>query len=305
MTENERLKYLHKQLILNNSEYLIKLKEAISKELNARNELIKDKNIINLNNNNLKINLIQQNNEEENNLIIKNNELSLIEANNYYEEEDDDDDSYTKDNWPISKEEENEIIPWRNKFNKELFNLNNWNCNRKQIIISFKQYKNLIEKIKKYENNIINSNLSFPCSSSSLFNNNFTKKFLLKYKIVKIGLIEMLIEKKDSKRFIIYYEKYLIHGRSMSMYSCKQWNKNEKKLYTLLINNPNKEKKIEYKRFFNFFEKTIGCRYCPYKKIIKENIKVTNALRSHLKKYHLNILKQARINDSLKLEERN
>ncbi|KAF7633022.1 hypothetical protein Mgra_00007603 [Meloidogyne graminicola] len=299
MTENERLKYLHKQLILNNSEYLIKLKEAISKELNARNELIKDKNIINLNNNNLKINLIQKNNKEENNLIIKNNEVSLIEANNYYEEDDDDDDSYTKDNWPISKEEENEIIPWRNKFNKELFNLNNWNCNRKQIIISYKQYKNLIEKIKKYENNIINSNLSLPCSSSSssLFNNNFTKKLLLKYKIVKIGLIEMLIEKKDSKRFIIYYEKifdvlYKIHmdtrhGRSMSMYS--------------LI----KSKKIEYKRFFNFFEKTIGCRYCPYKKIIKENIKVTNALRSHLKKYHLNILKQARINDSLKLEERN
>uniref|UniRef100_A0A915MJQ3 BED-type domain-containing protein n=1 Tax=Meloidogyne javanica TaxID=6303 RepID=A0A915MJQ3_MELJA len=159
---------------------------------------------------------------------------------------------------------------------------------------------------------------------------NLNKKPYLKYKIVQLGeekIIEMLAERKDSERLFLYNEQifdvlYKIHmdtrhGRSMSMYSmiknkfanitieqiklflnscegCKNWNKNEKKLFTLLANNPNKEKKIEYAKFFDFEEKTIGCRYCPYKKIIKENMKSTNALRSHLKKYHLSILREVR-----------
>uniref|UniRef100_A0A1I8B263 BED-type domain-containing protein n=1 Tax=Meloidogyne hapla TaxID=6305 RepID=A0A1I8B263_MELHA len=166
--------------------------------------------------------------------------------------------------------------------------------------------------------------------SSTSSSTNIYKKPYLKYKIIKIGeekIIEMLAERKNSERLFLYNEQifdvlYKIHmdtrhGRSMSMYSmiknkfanitieqiklflnscegCKNWNKNEKKLLTLLANNPNKEKKIEYKKFFEYEEKTIGCRYCPYKKIRNEKIKSTNALRSHLKKYHLDVLKEVR-----------
>uniref|UniRef100_A0A1I8BHP1 Integrase_H2C2 domain-containing protein n=1 Tax=Meloidogyne hapla TaxID=6305 RepID=A0A1I8BHP1_MELHA len=114
--------------------------------------------------------------------------------------------------------------------------------------------------------------------SSTPSSTNIYKKPYLKYKIIKIGeekIIEMLAERKNSERLFLYNEQifdvlYKIHmdtrhGRSMSMYSmiknkfanitieqiklflnscegCKNWNKNEKKLLTLLANNPNKEK---------------------------------------------------------------
>uniref|UniRef100_A0A915LCB6 Integrase zinc-binding domain-containing protein n=1 Tax=Meloidogyne javanica TaxID=6303 RepID=A0A915LCB6_MELJA len=130
------------------------------------------------------------------------------------------------------------------------------------------------------------TNYSSPSMSTPT---NLSKKPYLKYKIVQLGeekIIEMLAERKDSERLFLYNEQifdvlYKIHmdtrhGRSMSMYSmiknkfanitieqiklflnscegCKNWNKNEKKLFTLLANNPNKEKGLGKK-------KTIDCQ---------------------------------------------
>uniref|UniRef100_A0A915NQ53 BED-type domain-containing protein n=1 Tax=Meloidogyne floridensis TaxID=298350 RepID=A0A915NQ53_9BILA len=315
-SEIPNLYYIHKQLVLPNSEYSDKLNEAISRELIARFGTMSQalinrhvKNIYNLGN-------------------VLQNSLSPTEFRN------------------ISIEESE---------GGEKLTLNHWTSKRKQILLSRDKYLAMIENVRQFGNdnneaegiiednqNSILSSQFYPSFSSSSTTNysssspsmstptNLSKKPYLKYKIVQLGeekIIEMLAERKDSERLFLYNEQifdvlYKIHmdtrhGRSMSMYSmiknkfanitieqiklflsscegCKNWNKNEKKLFTLLANNPNKEKKIEYTKFFDFEEKTIGCRYCPYKKIIKENMKSTNALRSHLKKYHLSILREVR-----------
>ncbi|KAL3084495.1 hypothetical protein niasHS_009266 [Heterodera schachtii] len=75
---------------------------------------------------------------------------------------------------------------------------------------------------------------------------------------------------------------------------CKTGNKNERRLATLMKSYAHKERRIDYSQFYRFGPEVIECRHCAYRRSTDAPGKPTNALRSHLKKYHMNVLKRYR-----------
>ncbi|KAL3109413.1 hypothetical protein niasHT_015258 [Heterodera trifolii] len=75
---------------------------------------------------------------------------------------------------------------------------------------------------------------------------------------------------------------------------CKTENKNERRMATLMRSYAYKERRIDYKQFYRFGPDVIECRHCAYRRWADAPGKPTNALRSHLKKYHMNVLARYR-----------
>uniref|UniRef100_A0A183C1G3 BED-type domain-containing protein n=1 Tax=Globodera pallida TaxID=36090 RepID=A0A183C1G3_GLOPA len=50
--------------------------------------------------------------------------------------------------------------------------------------------------------------------------------------------------------------------------------------------------RIDYACFYQFGAEAISCRHCFYRRSVETPGKPTNALRSHLKKYHLEVLEE-------------
>ncbi|KAL3074576.1 hypothetical protein niasHT_034913 [Heterodera trifolii] len=75
---------------------------------------------------------------------------------------------------------------------------------------------------------------------------------------------------------------------------CKTENKNERRMATLMRSYAYKERRIDYKQFYQFGPDLIECRHCAYRRWANAPGKPTNALRSHLKKYHMNVLERYR-----------
>ncbi|KAL3109418.1 hypothetical protein niasHT_015263 [Heterodera trifolii] len=211
---------------------------------------------------------------------------------------------------------------WRDKYLADMEKVLEQKRTQPRNMLSELKYKNLMEKVKLAEDTrTVNDQVP-----------KHLKSVLKKYRISRVNgpsgeVAGNFLAENGTGRLIlsvahlfnVLHKYHLLtgHRRSISMFNamkkeyanvtvesiitflsgcqeCKTENKNERRMATLMKSYAYKERRIDYKQFYRFGPDVIECRHCAYRRWADAPGKPTNALRSHLKKYHMNVLARYR-----------
>ncbi|KAL3068733.1 hypothetical protein niasHT_032149 [Heterodera trifolii] len=215
------------------------------------------------------------------------------------------------------------IREWHDKYLADMEKVLGQKRTQPRNLLTEQKYKSLMEKVKLAES-IHKTNGQVPKHLNSI---------LKKYRIALVNgpsgeMAGNYLVENGSGRIIVsvahlfnVLHKYHLltgHRRSISMFNavkkeyanitvesiitflsgcqeCKTGTKNERRMATLVKSYAHKTRRIDYAQFYRFGSDVIECRHCAYRRWTNSAGKPTNALRSHLKKYHMNVLKRYRI----------
>ncbi|KAL3075092.1 hypothetical protein niasHT_039172 [Heterodera trifolii] len=218
---------------------------------------------------------------------------------------------------------EKEAREWHDKYLADMEKVLGQKRTQPRNLLTEQKYKSLMEKVKLAES-IHKTNGQVPKHLNSI---------LKKYRIALVNgpsgeMAGNYLVENGSGRIIVsvahlfnVLHKYHLltgHRRSISMFNavkkeyanitvesiitflsgcqeCKTGIKNERRMATLVKSYAHKTRRIDYAQFYRFGSDVIECRHCAYRRWTNSAGKPTNALRSHLKKYHMNVLKRYRI----------
>ncbi|KAL3098578.1 hypothetical protein niasHS_000115 [Heterodera schachtii] len=212
---------------------------------------------------------------------------------------------------------------WHDKYLADMEKVLGQKRTQPRNLLTEQKYKSLMEKVK-FAESIHKTNGQVPKHLNSI---------LKKYRVALVNgpsgemagnyLVENGTERiiiSVAHLFNVLHKYHLLtgHRRSISMFNavkkeyanitvesiitflsgcqeCKTGTKNERRMATLVKSYAHKTRRIDYSQFYRFGPDVIECRHCAYRRWTNSPGKPTNALRSHLKKYHMNVLKQYRI----------
>uniref|UniRef100_A0A914HUD8 Uncharacterized protein n=1 Tax=Globodera rostochiensis TaxID=31243 RepID=A0A914HUD8_GLORO len=211
---------------------------------------------------------------------------------------------------------------WRDKYLVDMGKVFGRKRSQPRNMLSRHKYEALLDRVKvveriRREDGQVPAHLAVIGEKYRIVRKKSANDELAKDLLAEKGTGRMLLSVDDLFEVLHKYHLITGHGRSISMYNvarkkyanitveciliflvgcleCKKWNKNERKLATLLRPNQHKERRIDYACFYQFGAEAISCRHCFYRRSIETPGKPTNALRSHLKKYHLEVLEEYR-----------
>ncbi|KAL3088485.1 hypothetical protein niasHS_009936 [Heterodera schachtii] len=311
---------MHEKLKNPNLDTLTQLQNAIGKEKEARDQKMNATESGRMNN-------MEISKERPNLVVMANKTLRKSRENNSEEENEQNElELNLREDVGVGAEKKAQksvyLREWRDKYLADMEKVIGQKRIQPRNLLSEVNYKNLMEKVKLAEDTH-RMNGQVPKHLNSV---------LKKYRISRVNepsgeMAGNFLAENGTGRIIlsvahlfnVLHKYHLLtgHRRSISMFNamkkeyanvtvesiitflsgcqeCKTENKNKRRMATLMMSYAYKERRIDYKQFYQFGRDVIECRHCAYRRWADAPGKPTNAQRSHLKKYHMNVLARYR-----------